>query len=134
MTELNQDKVYYLASPYSHVERRVVDFRYKEQQRLHSALISKYKATILAPIEQCHNLTRNFDLPSGYEFWKKRDRKFIDMSDGIVICLMEGWKESVGVSDELAYAKAKGKEVYFLDPESLKLSKLNYPGVKNERV
>lgn len=120
---IDPNKVYYLASPYSHNSSVQVYIRYREQQRLHAKLITNYNAIILAPIEMCHMMSERFRLPTGYEFWKRRDRTFIDRSDGVIVCLMDGWKESIGVTDEIVHAKATGKEVLYLDPKTLKLSK-----------
>lgn len=121
--KLNKDKVYYFASPYSHKDFNVVESRYLEQQRLVAHLIKAYGALIINPIEMCHNLSQTYELPSGYEFWKTRDRKLISISDAIIVAKMPGWEESIGVTDEIKYARFLQKEVFYIDPETLQLSR-----------
>lgn len=134
MYMINPNKVYYLASPYSHKNKGEVYRRYREQQRLHAALIQKYNALIIAPIEMCHMLSERFHMPTGYEYWKNRDRTLIEHSDGIIVCLMEGWKESVGVTDEIQHAKSLGKELLYLNPTTLQLHTTPNIGVNNEKI
>ena len=120
---LNPDKVYYFASPYSSKDPVIQNQRYLEQQRLVAHLIKDHELSIINPIEMCHEMSKRYGLPSGYEFWQKRDKKLISISDGIVVALMPGWDVSVGVSNEIAYAISISKEVWYLDPHSLKVSK-----------
>lgn len=123
---LNKDKVYYLASPYSHKSRRIVTARYKEQQRLLAHLTKDLELMVIAPIEMCHNVAKTYGLPGGYAYWKKRDRTFIERSDGIIVCTMDGWDVSIGVTDEILYAKSLHKEVYYLDPQTLEIIEDEY--------
>jgi hypothetical protein len=121
MAILTPDKVYYFASPYSHKSSKVITARYKEQQRLVAHLTKELGLTIINPIEMCHNMSRKYKLPSGYEFWQKRDRKFISISDGIIVAKMPGFQDSVGVRDEMNYAHSLKKYIYILEPDTLKI-------------
>jgi len=112
---MNKDKVYYIISPFTHKDKEIEKMRYETQGVLHSELILQGYTTI-APIEMCYHLHLRFGLPGGYEFWQKRDRALIKVSDGVVVFKMNGWKESKGVTDEIQYAESLGKEVYYLDP------------------
>lgn len=113
-------KVYYLASPYSHKDPKVLCARYEEQGRIAAHLISK-GYLVIAPIEMCHHLSQKYKLPGGYEYWQERDREFISRSDAVIVCKMDGWKESVGVTDEIEYAKSLGKQVQYLDPNTMEI-------------
>lgn len=119
---LNKDKVYYFASPYSSKDQAIVEARYLEQQRLVAHLIKEHELLIINPIEMCHNIGKNYGLPQGYDFWMKRDRKLISISDAVIVALMPGWKESKGVTDEIAYAKSLRHRVFYIDPESMLIS------------
>jgi hypothetical protein len=111
------NKLYYLASPYSSKDPMVVEDRYLQQQRIAAELI-KQGYMLITPIEMCHNLAQNYDLPRGYEYWKERDRLLVSKCDGVIVCIMDGWKESIGVTDEIAYARSLGREVlYYLNGE-----------------
>lgn len=119
---LDKEKVYYFASPYSHIKASIVNARYKEQQRLVAHLIKEFGLNIINPIEMCHNMQKRYDLPSGYDFWMIRDRKLISISNAVIVALMPGWKESKGVTDEIAYAMSLGRAIYYLDPNDLTIS------------
>lgn len=112
---IKRNKIYYLASPYSDNSNSVMRKRYVEQGRLAVILIHKgYK--LITPIEMCHNLSKRYKLPSGYFYWKYRDRTLLQHCDGIIVCLMKGWDTSVGVTDELKYAQRLGIEIKFFNP------------------
>lgn len=107
-------KIYYLASPYSHSDPKVRKRRYEKQQEISANLIvAGY--LLITPIEMSHKLSLTHKLPTGYEFWKERDRALLERCDAIIVCSnMPGWRESVGVTDEIAYAKELGKEILYL--------------------
>lgn len=111
---LDTDKVYYLASPYSHPMDELKNLRYEAVNRV-GAILCKKNLIIIEPIAMCHSKSLQYDLPTGYEYWKTRDRTFVKLSTGgvIVLCI-PGWRESVGVSDEVHYARELGHEVYYL--------------------
>lgn len=122
MIEINKDlkafkeeckrRSFYLISPFSHPDKEIEKQRYLEQQKYHAWLIKECGAVIIAPIELCYHLHINHGLPGGYEFWKTRDRAFIDITDGVIICEMEGLEQSVGCQDEISYAIAQKKMIY----------------------
>jgi predicted Rossmann-fold nucleotide-binding protein len=120
--KLNKDRVYYFASPYSSPDPEVIEQRYIEQGRLVGHLISTQGLLIINPIEMCHNLAKRFKLPSGYEFWKNRDRKLVSLSDAVIVAMMPGWDKSIGVTDEISYALKLKKQVYYLDPDTLSIT------------
>jgi nucleoside 2-deoxyribosyltransferase len=108
--------LYYLASPYSHVSPVVRQLRYEIVNAFAAHLIQQ-GYHVLEPIVSCHNKALLYRLPIGYDYWRQRDRKLIDRSDGVIVVTMPGWKTSQGVQDEITYASRTKKPVYFLDPE-----------------
>lgn len=112
----NLDGLYYLASPYSHKDPCIKEMRYVMVCMV-SALLYRLGYNLLEPIACSHPVARMFALPTGYEFWKKRDRKMIEVSDGVIVVQMKGWLTSVGVTDEIQYALSIGKPVYYLSME-----------------
>lgn len=118
---LSVDNVYYLATPYSSKDPAVSQKRYEEQQRLLAHLTANLGLLVVAPIEMCHHLSKTYNLPSGYEYWKKRDRTLISRSDGVIVGKIPGWGGSVGVADEVNYALELGLPVYSLDPITLEI-------------
>ena len=82
-----------------------------------AAMMFKSDFMLIEPIASCHEKSLRYDLPGGYKFWQKRDRKYISLTSGIIVLTLPGWKESEGVTDEIAYAKTLGMPVYYLNPK-----------------
>ena len=81
----------YLASPYS----------YK----------SKFK--LITQSARIGHFMTNHD--SGFDSWKDIDLNFIDKSDEVWVCMMSGWKESIGVQTEIKYELQTNKGVRYIN-------------------
>lgn len=112
------DKVYYLASPYSHPNGLVKQLRYLLIAAVAAELFHK-GYTLLEPIATAHPMAQLFAMPTGYEAWQTRDRNMISRADGLIVATLPGWQESVGVADEIQYAESLGKPVYYVSPVAL---------------
>lgn len=109
-------KLYYLVSPYSHKQKKVIKQRYEQVLYIaHKLICQGYH--LIEPIAMCHEKSKRFQLPTGYEFWKERDRLLISRCDGLIVCLMDGLDQSVGCTDELQYARQLGIEILYCDTE-----------------
>lgn len=96
--------------------KRRVDYTRK---RLHEFLMQGYH--VYSPISHCYELSLDYDLPQEYEWWQKQDRHFVALADEVWVLKMEDsygdWEQSVGITDEVEYAKSLGKTVRFIDCE-----------------
>lgn len=110
--------LYYLASPYSHPDPLVKELRYLLITRIAAELFNQGYA-LVEPIGSSHPVAKQFKLPTGYEYWQARDRSMISKCDGVIVAKLPGWRESVGVTDEIHYAKEIGKPVYYLNVDDL---------------
>jgi len=115
---LDVDKVYYLASPYSHPLEDLMNARYEAVNEAGASLCQR-GFILIEPIAMCHTKSLKYNIPTGYEYWKTRDRKFISISGGIIVLMLPGWKESIGVSDEVAYAKELGLDIIYIPAPSI---------------
>jgi hypothetical protein len=115
---MDKSKLYYFASPYSHKNKLVEVIRY-ELTIATAAKLTKQGYRLLEPIAMCHEQSSRYELPGGYEFWQTRDRGFIKICDAIMVLKLKGWDVSVGVTDEIEYAKSLGKPVIYLDPDKI---------------
>lgn len=120
LNDLPKDWVYYFASPYTSPCDYIRELRYLDVIKVATDLI-RQDFTLIEPIAMSHQHAQRFGLPGTYTFWQKRDRKFIDLCDAVMVCLLNGWDQSVGVTDEISYAKSQGKPVYYLNPSDLRL-------------
>jgi hypothetical protein len=112
-SKADKSKLYYLASPYSHKNPFIRAYRYLAVDYA-AAVLTDQGFRLLEPISMCHHKTVNYNMESGYEFWKVRDRGFIDVSDGVIVLTMPGWLRSIGVMDEIDHANDQDKPVYEL--------------------
>ena len=109
--------VYYLASPYTHKDKSVQKERAAAVTKAAVDLL-KREVFVFAPIS--YNAPwEQFDLPGDWQFWEKFDKAFVDKMDGVIVFQIPGWKESVGVTAEIEYAKSIGKPVYYLTEEQI---------------
>ena len=108
--------IIYLAVPYSDKNEDVMNFRASVSDFIFSEL-SKEGYTVYAPISSCHHISKKYGLPRDYKFWKKMCEEFISIVNRVIVIALPGWEESVGVTAEIALAKARGLHVLILDPE-----------------
>jgi hypothetical protein len=104
--------VIYLASPYTHPDPAVRQARFEAACRAAAALIGAGK-TVFSPIVHSHTLCQ-FGLPPDWRFWQRHDRRHLDACEEVVVLMLDGWRESVGVQAEVAIARELGKPVMFL--------------------
>lgn len=105
----------YLASPYSHPHPAVREQRFRAACRATAALFRAGEVAF-SPIVHSHPLVE-FGLPTAWAFWDRIDRAYLERCDEVVVLMLDGWEESVGVRAEVGIARAAGKPVRFLTPD-----------------
>lgn len=120
---LSKNKMYYLASPYSYLgNNRLIGWmvRWWRFRKVSDAAVYLIKNgyTCIEPIATCHYKSSRYDLPTGYQYWQRRDRWFIRKCEGIIVLTLNGWIDSEGVQDEIQYARSRGLDVIYLDPKT----------------
>jgi hypothetical protein len=109
----------YLASPYSHIDPEIELVRYRQITNIAGRLIDK-GVVLFAPITQSVAVVKYSRVNSrGFDYWEKFDKEFVSLSDEVWVVVMPGWRESVGVQEEIRYAESLGKPVRYLCPKSL---------------
>lgn len=108
-------KVIYLAQPYTHPDPLIREQRYHKALTVEANILRRGGVCVINPIGMCHELSKTHKLPTGYEYWQERDRTLIERSDETWVLMMDGWRESVGVTDEINYTRELGKPIYYLD-------------------
>ena len=102
----------YLAAPYTSDDPTVRQQRFEANCQAAAELIHRGKI-VFSPIAMTHNLCR-YGLPLNWEFWQQIDRRFLDLCDEVVVLMLDGWQQSVGVQAEIAIARELGKPVTYL--------------------
>lgn len=113
----------YLASPYSHPNKEVEKAREIQINKI-GALLNELGHCIFPPITISSAFVHfNDQLLGGYEQWRKIDRCAVEHCDELWVCMMDGWQESIGVTDEIYWAKRHNIPVRYLDPITLEFVK-----------
>jgi nucleoside 2-deoxyribosyltransferase len=102
----------YLASPYTHIDPAVRQRRFESACRAAAALICRGQ-TVFSPIAHSHVIC-SFGVPLDWRFWARHDRRYLEVCDEMVVLMLDGWRESIGVQAEIAIARELGKPVSFL--------------------
>lgn len=106
--------LYYLASPYSHPSPAIREQRYRDLQDYAGPLMVAGHF-VYAPILQTHHIAARFSLPVEFEWWMAYNHLMIQKSSGVIVAEMDGWRESRGVQNEIAFAKLNNLPVWTLD-------------------
>ena len=106
--------MFYLASPYSHPDVAVREQRFRDACRAAVRLIAAGHV-VFSPIVHGHPLVGH-GLPGDWPFWERIDRDHLERCDEVVVLMLDGWRESVGVAAELRIAADLGKPVRYLAP------------------
>ena len=105
----------YLASPYTHADKAVMQKRFEEAERCLAWMLG-LRIWTYAPIVHCHALALRYDLPPDHEFWLDYDRAMILGSNGVFVLMLDGWKESRGVQGEIKFARDNHFVVRYVKP------------------
>lgn len=104
----------YLASPYSHKSVSIKESRYLFAMKCTAALIKK-KLFVWSPIVHCHEMAKRHGMPDDAAFWMEYNFDFIRHSQAVYVLALYGWKESVGVKEEIDVAKKLFIPVRYVD-------------------
>ena len=103
----------YLASPYSHPDHAVMEDRFNAVCRVSAKLMLR-GVLLFSPIAHTHPIAVAGELPRGWDFWHAYDRWFVSNCDELWVLRLDGWRESKGVSAEIALAVEYSKAVVYL--------------------
>lgn len=106
----------YLASPYSHVDVAVREARFRRVCE-HAAKMMQRGSFVFSPIAHTHPIAVTGELDTGFAYWSEYDRKMIAVCDELHVLMLDGWRESVGVSAEILIADELGNPVVYVQDE-----------------
>lgn len=101
---IGSKSIVYLACPYSDNDPKIRAARFEAVNKVAALLMSKGEH-VFSPISHCHPIALQCTLPLSWEQWKAFDRAFIEVSRKVYVLTLPGWKESIGVTAEIAIAK-----------------------------
>ena len=107
-------EIEYLSIPYSHFDALIRKHRFEIANKIAADLMKKGRI-IFSPISHCHPLT-DYGLPGSWDYWKNYNREFLKICKKLIVVRLEGWEESVGVTEELKIAEEEGLVIEYIDP------------------
>lgn len=107
-------RLYYLGQPYGHRDDNVLQMRYKIALLTTMELMNQGHH-IYSPIVHNHDVIKSGGPESGWHgsFWKDYDLNVLSRCDGLIVMCIQGWKESVGLTHEIKFAKESGIAIYY---------------------
>ena len=106
--------IIYLAAPYSHKDKAVMQDRFEWVSAVCAELMKK-GYVVFSPITYSHQLSIDHSLPCNWEFWKNIDETFLKVCDGMLVLTLDGWEESVGLKAEVELAIKKAIPIKGID-------------------
>ena len=121
----------YLVSPYTHADPRVREERFRAACQATAELMRAGQPT-LSPVMFGHLLTE-YNLPGDWSFWAPFATEYLQRCDEVVVLMLDGWQESVGVQAEIRIAEANGTPVRYVAADQV-LSVVNECELQGERA
>ena len=115
-----ENKLIYLASPYTHRDALVKTARAKSVALVACKLMVK-GMHVFSPIAHGVPIANQGDLPILWDYWEENCKVFLSRCQCLIVVMLYGWDESVGVLAEIKYAKSIGIPVMYLSPDSMEL-------------
>jgi hypothetical protein len=104
----------YLASPYTHADREVMEQRYQSVMACRAAMM-RDGLHIYSPIVDCHEMSKRHELPHVWKYWQAFDELLISRCDRLWILTIDGWDGSKGVAAETQIAERLHKPLDFIE-------------------
>lgn len=108
------DKIIYLASPYTHPDPEVRERNFRDVSKV-AAVLNAQGVVAFSPITYGHTLLEFKEMPHDWAFWKNFCLSFLQHCDKLVVCKMDGWEKSNGVTEEMKFAQENGIEIGFIE-------------------
>lgn len=116
--------LYYLASPFTHTQKEIMRMRTEIAIDVSIKLVNA-DYIIFSPIAY-NGSWIDKGVRGDWEFWKEFDLKIISKCEGVIVLTMPGWENSVGVTEEVEFAKEMAIPVYYLSPEQANNSEFSH--------
>lgn len=105
----------YLAQPYSHTDATIRTARFEAGMHA-AAVLMREGMLVFSPIAHSHPIAEKHDLPGDFAFWQAFDEAVIAGCSELLVLMLDGWRESVGVRAEIEIALHRGLPIRMLRP------------------
>lgn len=103
----------YISSPYSHDDPWVREERYKEALD-YCVKRMQLGEIIFSPVVHTHHINRMLTDKSA-EFWMRQHTAILKSAKRVVVLMLDGWKYSKGVKEEISLAAKYGIPVEYVE-------------------
>lgn len=111
----NMSKLVFISSPYSNPDENIKEENYKKVAK-YATFLCKSGITAISPIVYGHELLKNDkSMSSDWSFWKDFCLSLMKKSDEIHVYKIDGWEKSVGVTEEIEFAKKQNINIVYVD-------------------
>lgn len=122
MLDLRSYGLVYIASPYSRYADGL-ESAFIEICRITARLIDR-GVKAYSPIAHTHPIAIHGNIdPLDHAFWMDFDKAMMTVCNACLVVEMSGWRDSVGITHEIARFLAANKPVLYLDPKSMMVRK-----------
>lgn len=107
----------YLASPYTDPDPAIRRARFETVTRAAGALMQR-RLVVFSPITMGHPISEACaDIPVEFAYWETACLSYLEgWATRLVVLTLDGWRESRGVTAEIAAAAKVGLPVEYLSP------------------
>jgi len=114
----------YLASPYSHEDADVREYRYVQACKAAAALI-RQGGVVFCPIAHSHGIAVHGGIGGEWDIWKEMDEHFLKLCNlmslvgvcsSLVILTLEGYDRSEGIKAEVKIAQRYHIPIEYMEP------------------
>lgn len=104
------DTFWYLGSPYSKYPDGI-EAAYQQACRA-AAFLARKGVPVHCPIAHTHGIAIHGEIdPRDHDFWMEVDKPFLEAASGLIVCEMESWHISLGLTAEIERFKQMGKPI-----------------------
>ena len=112
-------KVAYLSVPYSSDNEQVREYRFRAVNKAVAKLFLENKF-VFSPISHSHPIAEQEKMPTDFKFWGQYNYVMIRKCDELYVLMLDGWKESIGVQQEIQIAETLGKPIQYIAENYIK--------------
>lgn len=122
----------YLAVPFTHPDRAVMEDRFKRVNAVAAKLMAQNKH-VFSPISHTYPIALAGELPHGWDYWEAYDTVMISRCTLLYVLMLDGWKESKGVTGEIKIAKKFDVPVVYIN-EDMEIQSIVCDYTKDEEL
>lgn len=114
LDELRSWSLAYLASPYSKYTHGIDNAYVKASMA--AGWLMRQGVKVFCPISHSHPIAVYGGVdPVSHEIWLPADKPFMRAAAGLVVLMLDGWRDSHGIQYEMAYFTAKEKPIRYME-------------------